>query len=354
MRHRDWRAAIGVAFAVSLALVVSGCLGLGLGPDRDDETIAPPTLRFDRYGQRCVEVNPALDDAPLGIGAWWRYRDATADHLPTWRPGEGREDRVLASVSSGERECYVVHSDRPDGTTLVRYIYRGEAGWVLLAEDHGEGPLWVPGSPTILRLPLSGGGTPFRWEYELGDKLVDVQIIFTELVRVPAGVFPECRKLKLWMMEAGGCRCHSSAEAEYYWFSRGIGAVKWVTGSRNYELTATSYLEARPPIVLEWANNGASLAAAPGQTVIVQLPTAWDSPYRWSARSANRDALIVAGESRHPDLAPLPDGILYGSYIAQLRVPEAAASGARASLTIEYRLAEDPSVHAFRIEVTVR
>jgi len=352
VRRRRFAAAAALVQAGVVLGLLSGCQWLAPAPTGD--TVPRPELLLDRFVERCVNVSPSQDDAPLAVGAWWSYRDATADHLPTWQPGQGRQDRVLCTVADGEgRECYLLHSVLPDGKQRWQYIHRSDAGWLLLAEDSGEGLVVAPGTPTILRLPLFGGSTPFRWEYELGGILVDVQIIFTETVSVPAGTFTECRKVKLWMMEAGGCRCHSSAEAEFFWYARGIGSVKWVTGSRNYELTGSSYLEDDDLPVLDLQDSGRSLAASPGDAMIIQLPMAWDSPHRWKASDGLPDEIRFTAEATYRDLAPAANGTLHGTYVARVSVAEDAPRGATYPLTIAYGLPGHTPILEFELRIEV-
>jgi hypothetical protein len=341
-----------VAAAGVLSLV--GCLGLiGVPPDEADPG---PAVDFDRFAQPALRLAPGSDDAPLHIGAWWSFRDATADHLPTWQPGAGREDRVLCTVDGGDgRECFVVRTTFPDGHHETRYVHRGEEGWLLLARNVGGGPERLDPAVALLRLPFEADGAPWRWTYDLIDKVVDVQIIFTEMVSVSAGVFPECHKLKLWRMDAAGCRCHSSAEAEFMWYAKGVGLVKWVTGSRSYELRASSFTDRSSTHVLRWQDREGSLVADPGDRLVVQLPVAWDAPARWRLSADPVDAVSLVEEHLEPDLGPTSSSeIAYGSYVAEVQIAESATAGTAVRLVWSYGLVGDIAIHRFDVSVHVR
>ncbi|UCF10683.1 MAG: hypothetical protein JSW65_03130 [Candidatus Bipolaricaulota bacterium] len=343
------------AVSVTLAvLVLTGCVAPFGAPE--EGRIPTPTLDFDRFSEKSLRPAVRVDEAPLRIGAWWSYRDATADHLPTWRPGAGREDRVLCTVDGGDgRECFVISTRYPDGSEETRYVYRVEDGWILVARDVGSGVGRLEPAAALLRLPFGVGGSPWQWSYDLGDRVIDVQLIFREMVSVVGGVFPECQKLKLWRMDAGGCFCHSSAEAEFLWYATGCGLVKWVTGSRSYELSASSFTSTERTHVVHWEDRGGTVVADPGERLFVQLPVAWDAPHRWIATVDVDGVLILDDESTTRDLdatgAPLG---AYGSYVAVFHVAADSAHVGAVTLRLEYGLPGAAPAHVFETELVVR
>jgi hypothetical protein len=237
---------------------------------------------------------------------------------------------------------------------VEEYVHRSVDGWLLLARDSGEGVTLAEEPATVLRLPLSGDSAPHRWGYTFGSDVYDVQVVFAETIFADAGTFPESRKLKLWRMDAGGCRCHSSAEAEFHWYARGVGLVKWVTGSRNYELVASSYLDDRATVLLAWEDSGKHIVASPEDTLIVQLPVAWDYPHRWRASVDPVHVLAIDGEDTYRDLAPAANGTLYGTYVARVSVSADAEADTSTALHIAFGLTDSEPVHEFEVLVTVR
>jgi hypothetical protein len=259
-------------------------------------------------------------------------------------------------VACGDEECFLLRSRLPDGRTRLRYIHRGNEGWVLLAEDPAGAEIEVGERATILRLPLHGPTAPFRWEYELAGTQFDVQIVCSEAIQVAAGSFPNAHRVKEWRMDDSGCGCHSGARSETFWFAAGVGLVKWVTGEGSYELVASSYLAEAPPRLLEWSDRGSGVELSPGQTAVLQLPTVWDGTYRWRASSEDPGVVTVGEPGRYADLHPGLDGRQCGSYVVDLSVPADGISGASATVWVRFAPLEPETVPAytFEIDVTVR
>lgn len=335
--------------AVAVVAIVLALVGCDVTfPQPGGPPDAAVALDFDRFLERHHSPESPYE-APLEVGEHWVYRDAASS-----AGGATREERVLATVNGGDgKECYLTQITLANGDVERQYLHRSADGLVLVAVDRGDGAELVAGAPLVLPLPLLGDAGPRGWSYDVLEQAFDAQVIFTETLVLPSGTFRDCRKLKLWAMDAGGCRCHSSAEAEFRWYAPGVGLVKLVEGSRSFDLVTASVLQAATTRVVGWEASGGSIVLGQGDRLIVQLPVALGDGCDWQAAVAPTAVLDLVDQADYADV-PSGGGVPHtGTHVATFAVAAAAVPVAGASLSLIYGAADAAGGYRFELSVAI-
>lgn len=167
---------------------------------------------------------------PLSEGSEWFWRDAQADWLPTYHPSSTILQQIAEETATiGGVECYVVTTQIGDEPKQYSYVHRTKDGVYEYARE-------TDAARTIYTTPILKYKLPFKagesWTYKLDGKTVTVKVLFQETMAVsptrtsPGKIYQSCWKLQI----------QGEGIPDYEWYAQGVGRVKYVTESRNYEL----------------------------------------------------------------------------------------------------------------------
>jgi len=250
--------------------------------------------------------DPETDPWPLSIGAVWRFRDATADHRPTYHPGEGGTVEVVATVASAQgEELYVVRSSYSDGVEEVAYLHR-ESSRLLIHGSHTDRSVVIADPPgTRLWTPFSAG---LSWVEEAGSWTRSWEVLYQESLIFHGGSYPGAWKLEL--------RDASTGDTELRWFAEGVGPVKVSRQSLTFELVERNLDSGRNAHVIGVENHGEDVVLREGDLLIVLLPAYAGTQYDWhNAADVDPEVLLpVDPGTFYADLAPADP--VSGSYVA--------------------------------------
>lgn len=178
-----------------------------------------------------VAENLSWEFIPLSEGSEWFLRDATADWHPTYHPPStilqkvGEETTVINGV-----ECYVISTQVGDEPIQYSYVHRAEDGIYEYGRKTGTSePTHFTSPIPLYLLPFEKGKS---WTYEVGGEITSITVLFQEGVIIsptaatPAQVHRYCWKLEI----------KRNGVIENEWYARGVGRVKYVRESRNFEL----------------------------------------------------------------------------------------------------------------------
>jgi len=332
---------------VVAAVLLMGCGALWQAPS-DQPLPSAPILDFQKVTTSNLE--PTLSDDPVAyrVGAWWRYRDATADHRPTHHPGPDLSMEILGAVVTADgTQLYVLHQEAPDGTEGLYYVHRDASG-VLEHAQSENGELMIFSNPArVIDLPFA---EEKQWTYRIAEQTYEVDCLFPKTLTLQSGIFHDCWKI--------GVRNVTTGEAEYYWFKNEVGLLKIVRHSLSYELDAASTTETSAIHRLGWKDRDSTATIKVGDRVVVQLPSERDSGYEWSLSSY--DSAIVSPLSSGQFLSDLgpPNGgttATSGTYVVQLEAISHTLPGEPMELELTYAPAWDKSepVYTFTLWLVV-
>ena len=328
-------------------LLLTGCVGLWQTPS-PPPLPSVPSLDFQKLTAPNVEPSLSGDPIAYRVGARWRYRDATADHRPTYRPGPDLSMEILGTVAAADgAELYVLHQEEPDGTERLYYLHRDGRGVVEYARSE-NGALMIPGAPArVIDLPFVAEK---KWSYRIAGENYEVDCFFPETLWLGSGIHFDCWKI--------GVRNVTTGEAEYYWFKNGSGLLKIVRHSLSYELIDASTTEASAIHRFGWEDRDGTAAIDVGDRVVVQLPAEEASGYEWIL-SVSDPALVFPRSSGQflADLGPENVGTAAtsGTYVVQLDALSPTPLGAPMRLELAYAPAWDQteSVYAFTLWLVI-
>ena len=167
---------------------------------------------------------------PLSEGSEWFWRDAKADWLPTHHPSSTILQQIAGATTAVDGvECYVLTTQIADEPRQYSYLHRTEDGVYEYARGTAATMTIYDAPICVYKLPFKAGES---WTYERDGKIFAVTVLFQEVAVVsptpdsPAQIYQSCWKLQI---KADGI-------TEYEWYARGVGRVKYVIESRNYEL----------------------------------------------------------------------------------------------------------------------
>lgn len=256
---------------------LSGCIDPSAPPISLPSSV-PPT-DFTLVGD--ANVIPAIseeDPYPLFVGARWVYRNAAKDWNPDIASSGLLESEVVAEVQANGRHCYVMRTQFSNGPNEYLYIHRTSDEVDLLGSRQGAPSgtlLRFPVAPGLafVKLPLTRGA---EWSLQFREGSVRAQVLFQEVVAIEAGQVSTLLG-KYSPITTDAWRVHYEllgtaprlfgGPKQFLWFAPGVGVVKHVLDSVNYELA-----EFRMRHEVTALREGDVVADAPvGGLVIVQL-----------------------------------------------------------------------------------
>lgn len=269
------------------AVLLTGCAGLW-PPPSDQPQPSTPTLDFQKVTTPNLEPSLSSDPIAYRVGAWWRYRDATADHRPTHHPGPNLLVEIVGAVVADDgTELYVLYREAPDGTEGLYYVHRDSRGVLEHGRDANGGTI-VPANPVrVIDLPFV---EEKQWIYRIAEKTYEANCWFPETLTLRSGIFRDCWKI--------GVRNVTTGETEYYWFKNGVGLLKIVSGSLNYELIDASATETSAVHRLQWKDSHSTMGIKVGDRLVVQLPAEDDSGYAWKLSSYDPEIVSPLSNGR--------------------------------------------------------
>jgi hypothetical protein len=273
--------------SVAAAVLLVGCGALWESPS-DQPLPSTPTLDFQKITTPNLEPGLSSDPIAYRVGAWWRYRDATADHRPTHHPGPNLLVEVLGAVVAADgTELYVLYQEAPDDTEGLYYVHRDSHGVLEHGRNENTGPI-VPANPVrAIDLPFA---EEKQWTYRIAQQTYEADCLFPETLTLHSGVFLNCWKI--------GVRNVTTGETKYYWFKNGVGLLKIVSESLSYELIDASTTETSAVHQLQWKDSLSTIEIKVGDRLVVQLPAEDDSGYAWKLDSYDPGIVSPLGNGR--------------------------------------------------------
>jgi len=279
-------------------------------PPSDQPLPSTPTLDFQKVTTPNLEPSLSSDPIAYRVGAWWRYRDATADHRPTYHPGPDLSMEILGAVVTADgTELYVLYQEEPDGTEGLYYVHRDASG-VLEHARSENGELMIFSNPArVIDLPFA---EEKQWTYRITEQTYEVDCLLPETLWLGSGIYFDC-----WKIEA---RNVATGETEYYWFKNGAGLLKIVRNSLSYELDAAGTTGTSALHRLGWKDRDSTAGIKVGDRVVVQLPAEQDSGYAWKLNSY--DPEIVSP-------------VTNGQFLADLGQPNVGSTGTSGTYVVQ-------------------
>jgi hypothetical protein len=307
-----------------------GCMG-PMTPTIEPPVVSQP-IDYSLYGTaNYVPLQPEEDPYPLYVGARWLYRNAAKYWNPQISSSGLLETEVVAMVQGPGEECYVLQTHYSNGPDELLYVHRAENSVVLRGHELVE----AAGSQTtyslnpglvLLELPLHEDLT---WKKAFGGGTVEAYVYHKEVVAIESG---QVRTLlgSLPAIFLGSWRVHYTVlgasprlfigPEQFLWYAPGIGVVKHVLNSVDYELA-----EVRLPeevLALDEDSAPGRHRIPNGGFLVVQLRGGSDDGM-WSLENgASSDSLQSVDSSFYKDLEEVAEGS--GTYAFRFR---ALASG---------------------------
>ena len=239
-----------IALFVSLLMVgglLAGCVGPVVNPPIGSPIVwSPPNFKLvgaANYTPGQGEENPY----PLFVGARWLYRNAANYWNPQISASGLLESEVVAIVQGDGMECYVLQTHYSNGPDQLLYLHRTKNEVAL----RGSRTVSASGSQTsyslnpglgFLKLPLAEDAT---WPLLTTGGVGEATVYHREVVAIESG---EVRTMlgSTSPIFLGSWRIHYElpessprlygGPVQFLWFADGVGVVKHVLNSVDYEL----------------------------------------------------------------------------------------------------------------------
>lgn len=328
------RSCVLVISLLLMAVYLSGCMG-PMTPPISPPPAASPT-DFALVGSpNVIPIAPEEDPYPLFVGARWVYRNAAEDWNPSIASSGLLESEVVAEVQAKGAHCYVMRTQYSNGPGEYLYIHRTSREVDFLGSRQGtpSGALQhfsvAPGL-AFLKLPLERG---MEWSLLFREGSVHARVTHQEVVAIRTGtVFTLLGEYS--PITTGAWRVHYElfgtaprlfgSPMQFLWFAPGVGVLKHVMNSSDYELAEFSL---REEVAL--LQEGDAVADAPvGGVVIVQLrggsPDVTASG-AWKLENEDPESVLASIDTAfYDDLDPVEDG--GGTYVYRFRAVESGMS----------------------------
>jgi len=220
------------------------------------------------------------DPYPLFVGARWLYRNAAKYWNPQISASGLLESEVVAIVQGDGIECYVLRTHYSNGPDELLYLHRTKDKVAL----QGSREVLASGSQTsfslnpglaFLELPLEEDAT---WRLLTSEGVGKATVYHREVVAIESGevgtllgsyspIFLGTWRVHYELPESSP-RLYGGP-IQFLWFAPGVGVVKHVLNSVNYELA-----EFRLPeevLALDRHDDGQTVQVSNGGLVVVQL-----------------------------------------------------------------------------------
>lgn len=267
------------------------------------------------------------DPYPLFVGARWLYQNAAKYWSPMISSSGLLESEVVAIVQGVGVQCYVLRTHYSNGPDQLLYLHRTKKAVGLRSSRE----ISAAGSQTnfslnpglaFLELPLKEDAT---WALQTGEGVGVATVYHREVAAMESGqvntmlgtytpLFTGTWRIHYAMPEISP-RLYGGP-VQFLWFAPGVGVVKHVLNSVDYELA-----EFRLPgeiVVLEESNDGQIVQAPNGGLVIVQLREG--EGWEWKLVDIDGSAVeYISGEFYEDTLRANTDA---GTHSFQLRAIE--------------------------------
>lgn len=203
---------------------------IGVGePFAVGSTLGSTTIA--RGERNYIPPDLSTDYLPLSICSQWFLRDAKGDWLPTHHASSTILQTIDDTTTINGVECFVVKTQVGDQPAAYIYLHRTKDA--VYAYGHGTDTTMTTYESPLLeyRLPFEQGNS---WSYQLDGTDVTTTVLFQEMIAIspsssyPAQMYQSCWKLQI----------DRNGKTDYEWYASGVGRVKYVTNSTNYELVS--------------------------------------------------------------------------------------------------------------------
>ena len=268
-----------LALLAVMSVVLSGCVG-PIGPDIDiDQNDVTEPVDYSLVGVANAVPEISDDPYPLFVGARWIYRNAASD----WNQQIGAaglvENAIVAEVQGNNEVCYVLHTRYSNGPDEYIYLHRTDErvtveGSRTVSSVGAQSDLSFHPSLTYLEFPLYDGK---MWTLGFSEGTVEVEVLHQEVVAIENGITSLLETQPAIFTGVWRVHYHLFGEApaffggpvQFLWFAPGVGVVKHVLNSVNYELV--EYREAGEVLALNEEDDDATKRLPVGGIVTVQL-----------------------------------------------------------------------------------
>ena len=323
-----------VVILLLATVYLSGCID----PSAPPISLPPPMepADFALVGEgNFIPASPEEDLYPLFVGARWVYRNAAKDWNPDIASSGLLESEVVAEVQGNGVHCYVMRTQYSNGPNEYLYIHRTSDEVDLLGSRQGaaSGSLLrfsvAPGL-AFVKLPLARGQ---EWALRFREGSVQAKVLFQEVVAIEAGTVSTLLG-DYTAITTGAWRVHYELTGtaprlfggpkQFLWFAPGVGVLKHVLSSVNYELA--EFVLHNEVVALQ---EGDAVADAPvGGLVIVQLrggSSDLTSSGAWRIENQDPGSVLSWIDTEfHADLEPQETG--GGTYVVRFRAAESGVS----------------------------
>ncbi len=319
---------------VVIGSLLSGCVGPTLDPPIDIPQVLDHS-EFDLEGEENYILQGFDDDIyPLFVGARWLYRNAAN----FWNPqiaGSGLlESEVVAIVRGEGVECYVLRTHYSNGPDELLYLHRTKNRVFVHDVENGAAAgaqtsfSLDPGLP-FLEFPIEEDKTwPLFTTEGVGSAYVyhpEVAAIESGEVRTMLGtyspIFVDAWRVH-YNLPISAPRLYGGP-VQFLWFAPGVGVVKHVLNSVDYELA-----EFRLPeevTGLERRDDGRTKQVPRGGLVVVQLREG--EGWEWGLAEVDGEELQYLSDEFFADAPRVFDETGAGTRTFQFRATAAGEVG---------------------------
>ena len=348
-------------FLLFLSLLIVGGLLFGcVGPVVNPPIVLPPTPEdYSLYGAaNYVPGQLEEDPYPLFVGARWLYRNAAKYWNPQITASGLLESEVVAVVQGDGMECYVLQTHYSNGPDELLYLHRTKnevalRGSRLISASGSQTSFSLNPGLAFLELPLEEDAT---WRLLTTEGIGEARVYHREVAAIESG---EVRTLldSYSPIFLGTWRVHYElpessprlygGPVQFLWFADGVGVVKHVLNSVDYELA-----EFRLPnevVVLEEQDDGPPVDVPNGGLVVVQLrggsPDQEGKDWKLEGELADGSAVELVRSAFYGDTPRVAAQTGAGTYTFQFRALNPGEVTLRfepgylvAGETVEYRI----------------
>jgi|GEM_PF-2604662 hypothetical protein len=284
--------------------LLSGCMGPTSVPPFEQPVVNVPGDYSLVGTTNYIPIASEEDPYPLFVGARWLYQNAAKYWSPMISSSGLLESEVVAIVQGDGIESYVLRTHYSNGPDQLLYLHRTKKAIGL----RGSREISAAGSQVnfslnpglaFLEFPLKEDAT---WALQTGEGVGVATVYHRDVAAMESGQV-------LTMLGTynplfvGTWRIHYSmpeisprlygGPVQFLWFADGVGVVKHVLNSVDYELAEFRLRD--EIIVLEETNDGQTVGVPNGGIVVVQLREgdSWD----WEFVGIDGSALeLIDGE----------------------------------------------------------